>query len=72
MKRGIEMSDGVVVILGTLAIFGVVAVSVVALVYNRSFSLKATPRSMEVETKPDELPAPGETQAIEVRRKTHF
>jgi hypothetical protein len=48
-KGGKPMSDGIV-ILGTVAIVGLVAVVTVALVYNRSLWVRGTRDQVEVQT----------------------
>jgi len=46
------MSDGLVV-LGTVAIVGLVAVTTVALVYNRSLHVRGSSEGIEVQTSPE-------------------
>ena len=45
-----KMSDAIV-ILGTLAILGIVAVTTVSLVYNRSLGLRGNKESIEINTR---------------------
>ena len=59
-----KMADGLV-ILGTVAIVGLVAVTTIALVYGRSFGLRGDKQSIEVQTK-----AEGATPVIEHAKKT--
>lgn len=49
-QRDKRMTDGLV-ILGTVAIVGLVAVLTVALVYNRSLWVKGSSKQLEVETR---------------------
>ena len=56
------MADGMV-ILGTVAIVGLVAVTTIAMVYNRSFGFRGTNDSVEVNTR-KEVEASAESQPI--------
>lgn len=51
MEKDSKVTENIVVILGSLAIFAFVTIAVIALVYNRAISLKASESSMELQTK---------------------
>ena len=51
MDKESKVTENIVVILGALAIFAFVTIAVIALVYNRAISLKASESSMELQTK---------------------
>ena len=56
MEKETKMSENIVVILGSLAIFAFVTISVIALVYNRAITLRASESNVELQTKKDEAP----------------
>jgi len=55
MEKENKVTENIVVILGSLAIFAFVTIAVIALVYNRAISLKASESSMELQTKIEQV-----------------
>lgn len=54
MEKESKVTENIVVILGSLAIFAFVTIAVIGLVYNRAISLKASESSMELQTKTEQ------------------
>ena len=62
MEKESKVTENIVVILGSLAIFAFVTIAVIALVYNRAISMKASETSLELQTKAEQ-PSEGATTA---------
>ena len=53
MEKEEKLSENIIVILGSLAIFAFVTITVIALVYNRAITLRASDTNVELQTKSD-------------------
>lgn len=50
-EKELPMTENSIIILGVLALFSILAVTAIALVFNRGIAIKASQSSVEVETK---------------------